>query len=63
MNWMIYGANGYTGRLMAEEAARRGLKPILAGRNAAAHRATGEQAGPAARGNSPWTIPRRCAPA
>lgn len=36
MNWMIYGANGYTGRLMAEEAARRGLKPILAGRNAAA---------------------------
>ena len=36
MNWMIYGANGYTGRLMAEEAARRGLKPILAGRTAAA---------------------------
>ena len=36
MNWMIYGANGYTGRLMAEEAARRGLKPILAGRTDAA---------------------------
>jgi short subunit dehydrogenase-like uncharacterized protein len=33
MKWMIYGANGYTGRLMAEEAARRGLQPILAGRN------------------------------
>lgn len=30
--WMIYGANGYTGRLIAEEAARRGLKPVLAGR-------------------------------
>jgi len=36
MDWMIYGANGYTGKLMAEEAVRRGLKPILAGRNAAA---------------------------
>jgi short subunit dehydrogenase-like uncharacterized protein len=34
--WMIYGANGYTGELIAREAARRGLKPILAGRNRAA---------------------------
>lgn len=32
MRWMIYGANGYTGELIAREAARRGLKPILAGR-------------------------------
>lgn len=31
--WMIYGANGYTGRLIAREAQRRGLTPILAGRN------------------------------
>lgn len=30
---MIYGANGYTGTLIAREAARRGLKPVLAGRN------------------------------
>jgi short subunit dehydrogenase-like uncharacterized protein len=30
---MIYGATGYTGRLIAEEAARRGESPILAGRN------------------------------
>lgn len=30
---MIYGANGYTGRLIAAEAVRQGLKPILAGRN------------------------------
>lgn len=30
---MIYGANGYTGTLIAAEAARRGLKPVLAGRN------------------------------
>lgn len=32
--WMIYGANGYTGELIAREAAARGLKPILAGRSA-----------------------------
>jgi short subunit dehydrogenase-like uncharacterized protein len=33
--WMIYGANGYTGRLIALEAKRRGLKPVLAGRGTA----------------------------
>ncbi len=32
--WMIYGANGYTGELIAREAVRRGLRPILAGRSA-----------------------------
>ncbi|HEY1078283.1 MAG TPA: saccharopine dehydrogenase NADP-binding domain-containing protein [Fontimonas sp.] len=32
--WMIYGANGYTGELIAREAVRRGLKPILAARSA-----------------------------
>lgn len=32
-NWMIYGANGYTGELIALEAVRQGLKPILAGCN------------------------------
>ena len=31
--WMIYGANGYTGRLIAQAAKQRGLRPILAGRN------------------------------
>ena len=30
---LIYGANGYTGKLIAREAAKRGLKPLLAGRN------------------------------
>ena len=30
---MIYGANGYTGRLIARRARERGLKPTLAGRN------------------------------
>lgn len=32
-DWMIYGANGYTGELIAREARRRGLDPILAGRS------------------------------
>lgn len=31
-SWMIYGANGYTGKLAAELARARGLSPILAGR-------------------------------
>jgi short subunit dehydrogenase-like uncharacterized protein len=39
---LIYGATGYSGRLIVEEARRRGLRPILAGRNAAALSALGE---------------------
>jgi short subunit dehydrogenase-like uncharacterized protein len=35
-NYLIYGANGYTGALIAREAVRRGQEPILAGRNRAA---------------------------
>ena len=31
---LIYGANGFTGRLIVEECVRRGLRPIVAGRNA-----------------------------
>ena len=34
VEWMIYGANGYTGRLVAVEAKHRGLRPVLAGRRA-----------------------------
>lgn len=33
MTWLLYGATGYTGQLIAREAARRGLRPILAGRS------------------------------
>lgn len=33
-NFLIYGANGYTGELITRFAAEKGLKPILAGRNA-----------------------------
>lgn len=31
--WMIYGANGFTGALIAREAVRQGLSPVLAGRS------------------------------
>ena len=34
MNWMIYGANGYSGEQIARLAVQQGHKPILAGRNA-----------------------------
>lgn len=43
--WMIYGANGYTGHLLAAEAKRQGLTPILAGRNPAAVHALGSLLG------------------
>ena len=33
-NWLIYGAYGYTGELIVQEAVRRGLHPVIAGRNA-----------------------------
>ncbi|NUM54220.1 MAG: hypothetical protein HUU46_11295 [Candidatus Hydrogenedentes bacterium] len=41
--WMIYGANGYTGRLCAIEAVRRGMRPVLAGRNGDALAMLGKQ--------------------
>jgi short subunit dehydrogenase-like uncharacterized protein len=34
-NWMIYGANGYTGEIAAEQAAEKGRRPLLAGRSEA----------------------------
>ncbi|MCY1422046.1 hypothetical protein D9M71_377150 [compost metagenome] len=43
--WMIYGANGYTGHLIAEEARRQGLTPLLGGRNPAAVHALGSLLG------------------
>jgi short subunit dehydrogenase-like uncharacterized protein len=33
-NYLIYGANGYTGALIAREAVARGQRPVLAGRSA-----------------------------
>lgn len=43
--WMIYGANGYTGKLIARQARQQGLKPILAGRNQAGIIAIAEETG------------------
>jgi short subunit dehydrogenase-like uncharacterized protein len=43
--FLLYGANGYTGELIAEEAVRRGLRPILAGRREEAVRPIAERLG------------------
>ena len=43
MRWMLYGVTGYTGRLVAEAAARRGLQPVLAGRDTRAVGAIAER--------------------
>lgn len=42
---LLYGANGYSGELIAREAVRRGLAPVLAGRNAEAVGALGAALG------------------
>jgi short subunit dehydrogenase-like uncharacterized protein len=44
-DWMIYGANGYTGELVAEEAVGRGMRPVLAGRREEALRPLAEKLG------------------
>jgi short subunit dehydrogenase-like uncharacterized protein len=46
---MIYGANGYTGRLIVAEALARGLSPVLAGRNRAEVTALAHETGLEAR--------------
>jgi saccharopine dehydrogenase (NAD+, L-lysine-forming) len=33
MTWLLYGANGYTGQLIAELAKEKGQQPVLAGRS------------------------------
>ena len=45
MSFMIYGATGYTGQLIAEASAARGLRPTLAGRSEAPLRALAERLG------------------
>ena len=46
---MIYGANGYTGELIAREAVEQGIKPVLSGRNAKAVQALAAELGLSAR--------------
>src|SRR5262245_49255628 len=43
--WMIYGATGTTGTLIAEQAIRRGHQPVLAGRSASSLAALGKRLG------------------
>ena len=45
MAFLLYGANGYTGRLIAELAVSRGMKPILAGRSEAKVRPLADRLG------------------
>jgi short subunit dehydrogenase-like uncharacterized protein len=44
-DWMLYGAYGYTGQLIIEEAVARGHKPLLAGRSANKLKPLAEQYG------------------
>jgi short subunit dehydrogenase-like uncharacterized protein len=48
-DWMIYGAYGYTGELIAREAVARGLTPVLAGRDETRLRPLAEELGLPAR--------------
>jgi short subunit dehydrogenase-like uncharacterized protein len=41
-SWMLYGAAGHTGALIAQHARQGGHQPVLAGRNAAAVAALAE---------------------
>lgn len=43
--WMIYGAYGYSAKLIAKHAKERGLSPVLAGRNPEKTRAVAEDLG------------------
>ena len=43
--WLLLGATGVTGRLIAAEAVRRGQRPILAGRSAERLRPIAEASG------------------
>jgi len=43
--WMIYGAYGYSGRLIAKLAKEQGLTPVLAGRNAEKTKSVAEELG------------------
>lgn len=45
MKWMIYGANGYTGELIAREARKRGHQPVVAGRSTAKIESLGRELG------------------
>src|SRR5512143_3321508 len=48
-SWMLYGAYGRTGRLILDEALRRGHRPVLAGRDGAQLAALGRTTGLIAR--------------
>ena len=49
-SWLLYGAYGYTGRLIADEAVARGETPVLAGRREGPLRELGERL------DLPWRV-------
>lgn len=49
--WLLYGATGYTGRRIAMQAVKHGLRPILGGRGDGARRIAAE-----------LDLPVRCGP-
>ncbi|MCL4203568.1 MAG: saccharopine dehydrogenase NADP-binding domain-containing protein [Pirellulaceae bacterium] len=50
IRWLLYGANGYTGRLIAEQAVAQGMQPVLAGRRQANIEPLAERLG------CPWRV-------
>ncbi|HEY4492216.1 MAG TPA: saccharopine dehydrogenase NADP-binding domain-containing protein, partial [Acidobacteriota bacterium] len=44
-SFLLYGSYGYTGQLIAEQAVKEGLRPILAGRDQARLRLQAEKLG------------------
>jgi short subunit dehydrogenase-like uncharacterized protein len=58
-DWMLYGAYGTTGRVILDEALRRGHRPILAGRDGAQLSALGQGPACVRRGCRSMTT-RRC---
>jgi short subunit dehydrogenase-like uncharacterized protein len=45
MSFLIYGANGYTGKLIVEQAVKNGLKPVIGGRTEAKLKPLAQQYG------------------
>ena len=62
LTWMLYGAYGRTGRLIVDEALRRGHRPVLAGRDAAKLEQLKQVTGLWRRRTSLSNMLRACAP-
>src|SRR5262249_9800750 len=59
--WLLYGANGYTGRLLADQAMALEMRPVLAGRSLAEIRPLAKRLGCESR-QFPLSDPAEIAP-